>query len=468
VSEKFDRAQIQGNILRGYRRKVVRHLILEVGDRAVARKFLGVSVAGGDADVPGITNGARWGDKRPPPVCFNIGLTFEGLRALGTPGESLTTFPTEFSDGMPSRALKLGDFGSSAPQNWPPPFDKPARIHMIASIYADDEEHLNSVQTQVARAFTVLGTRDGCNRAADKVFFGFKDSISQPRFAEIGDDPDTEKANEPVDPLGTVLLGYETSFENLRFRVPEPEALGLNGTFNAFRVLAQDAKGFNEYLTKAANELKDHRDVNLLLAPGSEALIGEGLDYVGALREVVAAQMCGRWRNGIPYGASPDVQLPRQPISETNFDYDRASRCPAGSHMRRVNPRGGTIVQRIANHTRRVIRRGMPYGPDYNRDHPDDQERGLLGNFIGASLGAQFEAIMCDWLNLGLQDPDITGSNDPLIGANTPETSWFDLSLRNGGSIRLRGFPRFVNSRGGAYTFLPSLPAIEYLSKLTT
>jgi deferrochelatase/peroxidase EfeB len=467
VSDKFDRTQIQGNILRSYRRKVVRHLILEVGDRAAARKFLGVTVSGGDADVPGITSEAPWGDKKPR-VCFNIGLTFEGLRALGTPGESLGTFPTEFSEGMTKRALKLGDFGPSDPKHWREPFDKPTQIHMVASIYADDVEHLKSVQTQVARAFTVLGWLDGRTRAADKVFFGFKDSISQPRFAEICDDPDTSNANEPVDPLGTVLLGYETSLEKLRFRVPDPPELGLNGTFNAFRVLAQDAKGFNEYLTKAANELKDHRDVNLLLAPGSEALIGEGLDYVGALREVVAAQMCGRWRNGIPYGASPDVQLPRQPISETNFDYDRASRCPAGSHMRRVNPRGGTIVQRIANHTRRVIRRGMPYGPDYNRDHPDDQERGLLGNYIGASLGAQFEAIMCDWLNLGLQDPDITGSNDPLIGANTPETSWFDLSLRNGGSIRLCGFPRFVNTRGGAYTFLPSLPAIEYLSKLTT
>jgi deferrochelatase/peroxidase EfeB len=465
VSDKFDRTQIQGNILRGYRREVVRHLILGVGDRAMARKFLGASVAGGDADVPGITSESPWGDKKPP-VCFNIGLTFEGLRALGTPGESLAMFPTEFSGGMTSRALKLGDFGPSDPKHWPEPFDKPAQVHMVASIYADDEEHLKSVQTEVARAFTVLGSRDGRNLAADKVFFGFKDSISQPRFAEIRDDPDTENANEPVDPLGTALLGHETSFENLRFRVPKPDELGLNGTFNAFRVLAQDAKGFNEYLTKAANELKDHRDVNLLLAPGSEARIGERLDYVGALREVVAAQMCGRWRNGIPYGSSPDAQLLSHPISETNFDYDRASRCPAGSHMRRVNPRGGTIVQRIANHTRRIIRRGMPYETD--PDHPDDQECGLLGNFIGASLGAQFEAIMCDWLNLGLQDPRITGSNDPLIGANTPETSWFDLSLRNGGSLRLRGFPRFVNTRGGAYTFLPSLPAIEYLSKLTT
>jgi deferrochelatase/peroxidase EfeB len=466
VSAEVNRKEIQGNLLRSYGRGSVRHLILEVAERTAARKFLAVSAEGGDANVPGITTDAL-SDEKTPPTCFNIGLTCDGLRALGTPSESLNTFPTEFTEGMTSRALKLGDFGSSAPQNWPAPFDKPARVHMIASIYADDKGDLDRIENQVARAFTVLGSRDGRKRAANKVFFGFADDISQPRFPGI-DDPNTPKADEPIDQLGTALLGYPTRLDGLFFRVPTPPALGFNGTFNAFRILQQDALGFNTYLDKAANELKDHPDVEQLLAPGGEALIGEGLDRAGALREIVAAQMCGRWRNGIPYGSSPDVQWPSQPISETNFDYDRTSRCPAGSHMRRVNPRGGTIVQRIANHTRRVIRRGMSYGPDFEVDHPDARERGLLGNFIGASLGAQFEAIMCDWLNLGLQDPDITGANDPLIGANTPETSWFDLSLRNGGSIRLRGFPRFVNTRGGAYTFLPSLPAIEYLSNLTT
>ena len=77
----------------------------------------------------------------------------------------------------------------------------------------------------------------------------------------------------------------------------------------------------------------------------------------------------------------------------------------------------------------------------------------------------------CDCLNLGLQDPDITGANDPLLGANTPETSCFDLTVGNPdgtvGTIRLRGLPRFVTCRGGAYLFLPSLPAIRSLAKLS-
>ncbi len=250
--------------------------------------------------------------------------------------------------------------------------------------------------------------------------------------------------------------------------MPEPRTLGFNGSFSAFRVLAQDAAGFEAYLDKAAEELLIHRDVDKLLPPpGEEWWIGKHLDRKGALREIVAAQMCGRWRNGVPLATSPDTPFPDPEVSLTDFDYDGASRCPAGSHIRRTNPRGGTIVQRVANHTRRLLRRGMSYGPDFDPAQPDDQERGLLGNFIGASLGAQFEAVMCDWLNLGLQDPNITGAHDPLTGANSPETSWFDLSAKNGGNIRLRGLPRFVTTRGGAYMFLPSLTAIEYLSKLT-
>ena len=73
----------------------------------------------------------------------------------------------------------------------------------------------------------------------------------------------------------------------------------------------------------------------------------------------------------------------------------------------------------------------------------------------------------CDWLNLGLQDPRVTGSNDPLLGANEPATSWFDLPLPSGAPIRLRGLPRFVTTKGGAYTFLPSISAIKYLGSMS-
>jgi deferrochelatase/peroxidase EfeB len=468
VSAAFNAADVQGNILRGYRKALVRYLMIEVTERAAARRWLVATVTNRDG-LPQITTEEPWVTK--PETCFNIGLTYEGLRALGTRGASLETFPTEFSAGMASRAVKLGDVGPSAPQTWPAPFDNPKRLHLILSIYGDALPQIERIQQQALTAgsgLTLLGTRDGWTEEGNFVHFGYRDSIAQPKFKEIHDPADYADGQPPA-PLGTVLLGYETNFENLLFRVPTPPELGFNGSFNAFRVLAQDVVGFEAYLDKAACDLLKHPHVDDLLAPGAEATIGAGLSRKAALREIVAANMCGRWRCGTPLALSPYTPNPQPTVPLEDFDYTETSTCPYGAHIRRANPRGGKIVQRVANHSRRLIRRGMPYGPVYDPADPKPEvERGLLGNFIGANLGAQFEAMSCDWLNLGLQDPRITGSNDPLLGANDPETSWFDLPLKSGEVIRLRGLPRFVQTRGGAYTFLPSISAIRHLGSLNT
>jgi deferrochelatase/peroxidase EfeB len=464
----FDLADLQGNILRGYTKKPhVRYLILEVADPGAARRWLAASVSGRGDGVPQITSG-DWGANRPD-TCFNIGLTYEGLRALGTPTASLEMFPNEFVEGMTARAVKLGDVGPSAPESWPAPFDEPKRIHFIATIHAEKVDQLNEVQKRAlpegGQAFRLLGTREGYSFPGDFVHFGYRDNITQPRFEEV---PDSQRHpdRQPRAPLGTVLLGHPTNLEGLMWRVPHPLELGHNGTFNAFRVLKQDVAGFEEYLDRAASDLLEHPQGGKLLPHGEEEKIGKGLSRCAALREIVAANLCGRWRDGTPLALSADAPDPKADL--TDFDYVGVgdSRCPHGAHIRRCNPRGGQIVQRIANNSRRLVRRGVPYGPPYDLAKPrdgDEPERGLLGNFIGASLGAQFEAMSCDWLNLGLQDPRITGSNDPISGANDPCTSWFDLPLNSGGTIRLRGLPQFVSTRGGAYTFLPSLKAIHYL-----
>jgi deferrochelatase/peroxidase EfeB len=464
----FDLADLQGNILRGYTKKPhVRYLILEVADPGAARRWLAASVSGRGDGVPQITRG-DWGANRPD-TCFNIGLTYEGLRALGTPTASLEMFPNEFVEGMTARAVKLGDVGPSAPESWPAPFNEPKRIHFIATIHAEKVDQLNEVQKRAlpegGQAFRLLGTREGYSFPGDFVHFGYRDNITQPRFEEV---PDSQRHpdRQPRAPLGTVLLGHPTNLEGLMWRVPHPLELGHNGTFNAFRVLKQDVAGFEEYLDRAASDLLEHPQGGKLLPHGEEEKIGKGLSRCAALREIVAANLCGRWRDGTPLALSADAPDPKADL--TDFDYVGVgdSRCPHGAHIRRCNPRGGQIVQRIANNSRRLVRRGVPYGPPYDLAKPrdgDEPERGLLGNFIGASLGAQFEAMSCDWLNLGLQDPRITGSNDPISGANDPCTSWFDLPLNSGGTIRLRGLPQFVSTRGGAYTFLPSLKAIHYL-----
>src|ERR1700757_592540 len=42
---------------------------------------------------------------------ITLAFTWNGLGALGVPGESLTTFPPEFREGMAARADILGDTG---------------------------------------------------------------------------------------------------------------------------------------------------------------------------------------------------------------------------------------------------------------------------------------------------------------------------------------------------------------------
>jgi hypothetical protein len=196
--------------------------------------------------------------------------------------------------------------------------------------------------------------------------------------------------------------------------------------------------------------------------------------------------MLGRWRNGSPLelwprrpapdGTDPSLddahrkdQMAQFEASLNRFDYDHdepGAKCPIGAHIRRANPRSAHIVQRNAAHVRRIVRRGMPYGRAYDPAHRDDGvERGLVGNFLCSSLVAQFEAVMYDWVNLGLLDPRITGLNDPLIGQNQEEHSRFEFSYE-GVQVVLRDLPRFVRTRGSAYLLLPSLPALRWIGEL--
>jgi len=503
-SKDYDeiKSKIQGNVLRAYGHDRVRYFMLKVAKPAAARQWLGAIATDEKHAKLRITTEEEFFCvlceqlskvstltakqnvlKKPPGYAFNIAMTWEGLKALGLPDDSLSSFPIEFRQGMHRRAVKLGDIGKSAPSTWPAPFDDPSDIHLIASIYASSDDELKYAQdlledSWIDKPFNVKGIRDGLNFEKGMVHFGYKDGISQPRFEGVPD-PKRYEDCQPKVTLGTLLLGkkYKSEYEGVQWKVPFPkEELGENGCFNAFRVLSQDVVGFEDYLDTAAKELMQSQYSLELLPDGEEKKFGPEFTRFKAFREIVAAKMCGRWRNGAPLELYPKFQPPnpdKRTFSE--FDYGNAkldgpvdgSRCPFGAHTRRANPRGAHIVQRVANNTRRLVRRGMPYGPEYKRgDGNDGIERGLLGNFLGADLGAQFEAVMCDWLNLGAQDTRITGYNDPLLGANDPDISSFEILLESGKTIRLQGLPRFIHCRGGAYTFIPSLPAIRYLASL--
>ncbi|WP_076999644.1 hypothetical protein [Variovorax sp. KK3] len=470
VGEAVDLADVQGNILRGYRKAMVRHLTCRVTDARAASAWVGATAGPDREHAPAITDAAHWG-AQPPDVCFNLGITFTGLQALGVPSSATKAFPEAYREGMPARASKVGDWGDSAPAHWQPWFRASDAVHLVVTLHADTAALLDGFEHAMmagpaARAFAICGRNEGAKFNGDEVHFGYRDNISQPRFAGIT--PPDRLDDQPIAPLGTVLMGYPTALEQLQWTLPDPPVLGFNGAFNAFRVLEQDVSAFENFLDRAAAQLLASPLADGMLAANSASDAADASQRLAAMREVVAAKLLGRWRNGTPLALSPSDPTPTPRVSDTDFDYADDSdgfRCPLGAHARRANPRSARIVQRIANHTRRLVRRGMPYGPRWNPGDGhagDGAERGLLGNFICADLSAQFEAVCYDWLNLGLQDPRITGSNDPLLGANQEDASWFDVATP-AGSVRLRGLPRLVRTRGGAYTFLPSLNALRWI-----
>jgi deferrochelatase/peroxidase EfeB len=473
MSTDLDLADVQGNILRGYGKKYVRHLVVTVANAAAARRWLLDATSGDSGAAPQITTAEPWGELKRT-TCVNVGITQAGLAALGVPSASLDSFPHEFVAGMAARNMLLGDTGPSDPSKWNDEWRNTERVHLMVSVQSEREKDRNETADRVlaaehGRAFRLLVELDGAGFDRGVVHFGYRDSIAQPQFFGVHD-PDARRDDQPFVEVGAVLLGYATPVENLRWQVPQPNVLGLNGSFNAFRVLEQRVQEFEDFLTAKAQELMAGPLADQVLPLGVEATWDPPTTRLDAMRELVAAKLCGRWRNGAPLALAPTSPTPTPPIGEAelnNFGYSsdpEGQRCPIGSHIRRSNPRDARIVQRNTNHARRLVRRGIPYGPVYDPSTPN-VERGLLGSFMCASLTGQFEALQYDWMNLGLQDPRITGSNDPVLGNNDPNFSSFSFPVGSD-AVTFRGFDRFVHTRGGAYLFQPSISAIRHLGDL--
>ncbi len=458
----LDLDDIQGLIVRGYRKPTARHLLLGIERRDAFRAMLGDLATEDHASGPYITVAADWVDKPPAGVqaahCVNIGFSYEGLEALALPRSSLDSFPEEFKQGAVARASEVGDTGPSAPEHWVPSLLSPD-AHVLLSVFADIPEELESVTADLrgraerGSAAVELDHFDACALPGEVAHFGHRDGLSQPTIegAPMAGLPDPFSLSPP----GEFLLGYPSQHAGFTFPVPEPEALGLNGSFGAFRILKQEVDAFERFLTDESERA--------------------GID-----RELLAAKIVGRWRNGVPLTMSPDTDSPDPtiPADQLNYfdyvktagvgqDYDdpKGLMCPVGSHIRRANPRSQPVAGG-GGLTHRIVRRGLPYGPPYEADHPDDgKERGLVGMFIGVSLRDQFEFVMSEWLNDGIFAAGLGRTKDPLIGANEPHEGRFAIPGTT--PVQVAGFSRFVTTRGGAYCFLPSMTALRHMAEQT-
>lgn len=447
-------ADIQGFILRTYAMPVLRVFALKVAQPEAARQFLGKLVNGG-SDLQ-LATATDWTMK--PQYCLNIGLTYAGLGALELPASSLASFPEEFVAGAAARAERVGDTGEGSPEHWKGQFASPD-LHILLFLFAETEDVLERITDQLRADYSSCGAmsefslHEGRSLPGNTAHFGYRDGFAQPTID--GGLPPLMPDVLPKAPAGEFLLGYPSQYTDFTYSVPVPPELGRNGSFVAFRILAQDCHGFEQFLTEAARQT--------------------GFD-----RELIAAKLCGRWQNGVPLSLSPDSADERILLEQRNsfdyapsdaapgaFDDQRGYRCPLGSHIRRMNPRSSTVAGN-SGLKHRIIRRGLPYGPPYDPANPDDGiERGLLGLFICVSLKDQFEFLMSDWGNKGNFAPGLHDTRDPIIGDNSMPGATFLIPIEGRKRpVELTGLSSFVTCRGAAYCFLPSATAIRYIANL--
>ena len=494
---------IQGMILSGYGQKpAARYAIFEIVAADAARRWLGKLI---HAVQFGSYRGSR---RRDPPylgdLCANVAFTYEGFRALGLSEIALAGFAQPFQEGMnePSRARRLGDDGESAPENWR--WGKPGQpVHGVLAVFAGDGDAdaedwvriQEFISAQICRdhgvhGITVLDTL-ASNRTRRKEHFGFRDGIANPRIGKLPRD-----RNDDIIPPGEILLGHENTYGKLLLSPevpaaadprgilspaqdrPERRDFGKNGSYLVFRQLEQKVQEFWRYVEHARTRIPE-------AAPGR------------AGREWLAAKMVGRWPNGTPLALFPDAPGPVVDQDEEAFTYGAnedsfGARCPIGSHIRRTNPRDTALpvphdpelsgdpardpqvrsdrLELVNRH--RILRRGRAYGPPVDEDFDLDalleqssiEERGLHFLCFNASLSRQFEFVQSNWA-LNPTFAGLSSDPDPLTSADrqVPFRAR-DFTLQGCPVRRLRDLPRVVEVRGGAYFFMPSRRALEYLS----
>ena len=441
---------IQGGLLEDYDTLACAYIFYTIGHPGRGRAWLRNL-----ADRVSTSAAARSKDK--PQQTLNVCFSPFGLAALGVSQTTQESFPHAFREGMAARAHRLGDTGPGHPSKWEGGLGT-SDIHVMVTVTGADcwvvDDRRRELKEEAARygvkerhfidAAVVFDQRSGCPAA----HFGFVDPVSQPAIAGLDDNvapghgARTENGWRSLAP-GEFLLGYVNELGEMT-ATPTPHELGVNGSFIAFRKAAQDVAGFRDYLKQGAMALWGKADA--------------------AHQEKMAAKIVGRWRSGCPLALSPDHDdhdIADDPGRVNNFDYaddPEGMKCPLGAHLRRVNPRKSAIRTPTDINRKRLLRRGLEFGPPLPEGAADDGvPRGQAGLFVVADLELQFEFMQAEWIQKG----DFAGlpseEKDPLVGTNG-----------DGGQFTVPGanmpflfdVRQFVTTQGGEYFFVPGISAL--------
>jgi Dyp-type peroxidase family len=474
VEPALDDHEIQGHVLAGFKKPHQWLIGFDIVDVAAARRWLGqlapalatlAQVAAHNHDHHEARRGR--GQRPAQATWLSLALSFRGLLQLRPDARELLS--PAFQQGVAARGV------------WPSARPNAGEPHLLIVVAADevaglgksllgDAATIRDPATATARGLRLVFFHAGENRDG-REHFGFADGVSQPgvrgtlpsrgqapltprtiawdgdatdaRFREINE-PELAAPGQPLVWPGEFVLGYPAQ-DPRHPRRPQATVLAApwwarNGSFAVYLRFRQDVAAFRQFVAAEAARL--------------------GLDPA-----LVAARLIGRWPSGAPLVRRPNaddgvpanhfgyadpvgtIEAVDGQVSDGSAGDVRGAACPFSAHIRKVNPRDEATEEGASARSlkRRILRRGISYGPPWEQDKNGD--RGILFLAFQASLEEQFEVLYRDWI---LDDSRPAGPGGP------------DLLVTGGGP----GAPRrFVELVEGGYFFMPAISAVRLLAQ---
>jgi Dyp-type peroxidase family len=245
-----------------------------------------------------------------------------------------------------------------------------------------------------------------------------------------------------------------------------------NGSFAVVRRLRQHVAAFHAFAAEQA----------------ARASVALGRDVSP---EEIEAWLVGRWPNGEPLVRTPQqvAAMTNAPVSRADleinhFDYaaevpdvmvqlssgpaiiagapgdDDGVRCPHFAHVRKVNLRD-KLTDQGPSFRFRMLRRGIPYGPPFRPDAPDDEDRGLI--FLAYQRDLQpFLTTSTTWMNSAAA-PEGSG-HDLLVGQRRAGRK-AERQDPGGGRVTLDapGDSAWITPTGGGFFFSPAVSVFAAL-----
>ena len=516
----LDIDDIQGNILAGFNKDYQLLVALKLNDIPSARNWLrrilpGINTLAEVGHFNAVFRMRRARLGRDPigliATWANIAFSYAGLATL-TSAQDADGVPDEaFKEGMAARAGILGD--APPPEKTDPTVGwviggtghVPDVLLIIASDDADElAKALGRLQPTAADGPgppQIIWQEMGQTRSdlPGHEHFGFKDGLSQPgvrgRISSSGSgfltprllsasplqDMEFSAPGQPLVWPGQFVFGYPATDDSAGSSggPASPPALNppwlRNGSLLVFRRLRQNVAAFSQFLHTTAQQL------------------AQNPDFAGMTDARLGALVVGRWQSGAPIMRAPTADNPAlgasslanndflfttdtpspefkpgQPRASIPFPTASADPngfvCPHAAHIRKVNPRDQDSDKgdKFDTLTRRILRRGIAYGPPSANPLVDDGvDRGLHFLCYQTSIVEQFELLQTDWANSS-NNPK-PGGVDLIIGQVPGAQRQFELDTASGGSTTLTAPQQYVVATGGGYFFAPSISALRQI-----